>query len=298
MTDFVLDISTGPTVVKTRDGLLRLQKHDEPVQDLPLAEVAVVVVAHPAVMLSHGALSGLAENGAAVIVCSRSYLPVGMILPLDHHHIQAERFAQQAAASKPVCKQAWRAVVQAKIRAQAAVLRTVHGESFGLDALAGRVRSGDPTNVEAQAAQRYWRVLFDDPAFRRRRDGTDQNRYLNFGYAVMRGAVARAICAAGLHPGIGIHHRNRYNAFCLADDLIEPYRPLVDRAVVEIVREYGATADWSNDAKKGLLALLVRRYQCGSEQRTLFDILFKTTSSLAAVFDGRQQRLEVAEVRV
>ena len=148
-----------------------------------------------------------------------------MLLPLVGHHLQARRFVAQAAASVPTKKRLWRQIVRAKIELQAHTLETLHGDSAGVRPLMRLVRSGDPENVEARAARAYWPLLFADDDFRRDHERGDQNRLLNYGYTVLRAIVARAICAAGLHPALGLHHHNQYSAFCLADDLMEPFRP-------------------------------------------------------------------------
>lgn len=231
------------------------------------------------------------EHGGAVIACNERYLPVGLMLPTTGHSTQTERFAAQAAASRPTRKRLWRRVVRAKIRAQAALLAELRGDDFGLAAMIPQVRSGDPDNVEAQAARRYWPALFDDPEFMRRFDGDDQNRFLNYGYAVLRAVVGRAICGAGLHPSLGLHHHNRYDAFCLADDLMEPYRPLVDAAVFEHVAAHGRDAALDRLGKQAILAAVISAYRADGEVRTLFDWVGRTVGSLVRAFLGGEPRL-------
>lgn len=161
--------------------------------------------------------------------------------------------------------------------------------------LAERVRSGDPENVEAQAAARYWPRVFGDINFRRRREAEDQNRLLNYGYAVLRAATGRAVCAAGLHPSIGLHHRSRTNAWCLADDLMEPYRPLVDQAVVRLVGLYGSSVPLDGEAKRELVGVLTERLADGGEFRTLSEHLSRTSVSLTRVFAGDSDKLAFPE---
>ena len=218
-----------------------------------------------------------------------------MFLPLAVHCTQAERFAAQARAPLPKCKRLWQQLVRAKIRAQAEMLLDLHGTDHGLAALVTRVRSGDPTNVEAWAARRYWARLFIETDFRRHREDEDQNLLLNYGYAVLRAIVARAICGAGLHPSLGLHHHNRYNAFCLADDLMEPFRPTVDRSVAEYVATHDAVRELEAAAKQHIIADLTGRYLVNGEQRTLFDTAARVASSLADVFLGRAQELELPD---
>jgi CRISPR-associated protein Cas1 len=296
MSDHILDISEEPARLAVRHRQLIIERRDTPDTSLPLSDIAVVVVSHPQVSMTQAALSGLVEEGGALVLCDARRLPVGMLLPIDSHYVQTERFGVQARASLPTKKRLWRQVVQAKIRAQAGLLDALYGKDEGLPALALRVRSGDPSNLEAQASRRYWPALFTDASFRRNREAEDQNRLLNYGYAVLRAVIARAVCAAGLHPSLGIHHQNRYNSFCLADDLMEPLRPLVDQAVVRIIAERGDTAPLDSSAKGALLAAVTGRLSLGDEQRTVFEASARMASSLAAVFEGRAKKLLVPEV--
>jgi len=294
MTDRVVDISDGPAALSVADERLTIRRGDE-THRIPLGEVGVVVVAHPAVTYTHAVLAGLARHGGALIACGPDRMPAAMLLPVAGHHAQAERFDRQAHASAPTRKRLWQQLVRAKIKAQARLLEAVHGSDAGLAALISRVRSGDPQNVEATAARRYWGALFGK-AFRRRHDAEDHNRNLNYGYAVLRGVVARAVCAAGLHPSLGLHHHNRYDAYCLASDLTEPFRPVVDRAVFEWVGEHGTDAPFDKSAKAHLLHALIARYNIRGEWRTLFDVLSRTAASLAAVFEGRRKALLLPEI--
>jgi CRISPR-associated protein Cas1 len=222
-------------------------------------------------------------------------LPVGMLLPLVAHHAQVQRFAAQARVSLPVRKRLWRQIVRAKIKAQADTLREMHGSDFGLGALVAQVRSGDPKNVEARAARRYWPAVFAEIAFRRHRENEDQNLLLNYGYAVLRAIVARAICGAGLHPSLGIHHHQRYSTYCLADDLMEPFRPTVDRAVAEYVNTHDAFDHVEAAAKQHIIAELTGRYLVDGQQRTLFDVAARLACSLAEVFVGDARELQLPD---
>ena len=296
MTDRIIDIADAPAWLHSRNRLLVIEDEDGNEATVPYADLAALVVSHPRVTYSQSVLAELAAAGAAFVACDASRMPVAMLLPLVGQSVQAERFAQQAAASLPTCKRLWKQIVRAKIRAQARTLTDLRGDDQGLSNLVSRVRSGDPTNIEAQAGRRYWRALFDDNAFRRLRDAPDENRFLNYGYAVLRALVARAICAAGLHPGLGIHHHNRYDPFPLADDLMEPFRPIVDRAVVALCDARGADADLDRDAKAHLIGALTDRLGLGGEQRTLFDILGRLAVSLVRVFGGEARELVLPEI--
>jgi len=286
-----LDFAEGAAYLHVRDEQLVVERDGHPVASIPVADIAVIILAHPRVTCTQSVFAVLMEKGGAIVTCDRQHLPAGLLLPTAAHFAQTERFAVQAAAKAPRKKRAWQQIVRHKILAQAALLQDLHGDGVGLRELAKRVRSGDPENVEAQAARRYWPALFTDPQFRRRRDGKGPNRLLNYGYAVLRAVVARAICAAGLHPSLGLHHHNRYNAYCLADDLMEPYRPLVDAAVVEHVGCHGQDAPLDRVGKQALLELITGRFNVDGEVRTLFDIAGRTASSLAQVYQGNVDRL-------
>ena len=295
MINRILDFSEAPARLRVRVAQLIVQRQDRADASVPLADTAVLVVAHPQVTYTQAVLSGLAEAGGVFVACDSRNLPVGMMLPLAGHTTQAERFAAQACAPLPVRKRLWRQIVRAKIMAQAALLVELRGMDFGLKALVGRVRSGDPSNVEARAARRYWPHVFADLDFRRHRENEDQNVLLNYGYAVLRAIVARAVCAAGLHPSLGIHHHNRYNAFCLADDLMEPYRPTVDRAVAEYMSTHDEPYHLESAAKQHIIGELTGRYDVDGQQRTLFDTAARMAASLADVFLGNAEELELPE---
>lgn len=288
----MLDFSLGQAHLSLRHEQLVIRRDGMPDVTTPMEEVAVAVLASRQVTCTLPALDALVRAGAAVIVCDEAMHPSGMMLPLAGHFQQARRMIAQATAALPKKKQLWRQVVQAKVRAQGALLALRNGDDGGLFDLADRVRSGDPMNVEAQAAQRYWPLLFNDPEFLRRRFAPDQNRLLNYGYAVLRAAVGRSIVAAGLHPSLGIHHHARENPFCLADDLMEPYRPLIDGVVVEVVGERGTDAALDPPTKERLVGALHARLEHDAEQRTVFEWIARSASSLGRILgDAADERL-------
>ena len=270
----------------------------------PVSGINTLLLAHPQVTLTQAVVSRLAEAGAMVVTIDRHYLPVSMTLPMQAHGLQTERLAAQVALKTVTRKRLWKQIVQAKIRAQGSLLKELHGSDGGLIATAARVRSGDPENLEAQAARRYWGLVFGEPEsgkprFRRGSDplesGPDQNRHLDYGYTVLRAAVARALCATGLHPSIGLRHHNRYDPFCLAADLMEPFRPLIDRRVASWIANNAPSEPLDGVAKKSLIEAVTMRYLVNREERVLSDILFRVAGSLAAVLEGRQERLELPE---
>lgn len=295
-TERIIDISESGARLHVKLDNLVIAQGDEKLSSMPLEEVAVLVVSHPAVTYTQALLSGLMEAGGAFVCCDAKRMPNGMLLPLAGHHLSQERLQQQLSASAPTKKRAWQQLVQAKVTAQGQVLKALHGDDGGLLAMADRVQSGDPKNVEAQAARKYWPLLFADAEFRRDRDAPGANAMLNYGYGVLRGVVGRAIAAAGLHPALGIHHHNRYDAFCLADDLMEPYRPIVDRAVALHTREHGMDAAMDKDAKAALIRPLLDRFPIRGESRSLFEVVEATAVSLVKVFQGERKSVVVGEV--
>jgi len=295
MTDRILDLSESAARLSVRDGLLVVAREGQDPATIPLADVGVLVVSHPQVSYTHAVLAGLVAHGGAFVTCDERHLPVGMLLPVDAHYVQTERFALQARASVPTRKRLWRQIVRAKVRAQGNLLAELHGEDQGLCALALETRSGDSSNVEAQTSRRYWPALFADDAWRRNREAEDQNRFLNYGYAVLRAIVARAICAAGLHPSLGLHHHNRYNSFCLADDLMEPLRPTVDRAVYHLVKAEGPDAPLVPRTKAALLQAVTARLGLQGQERSVFDVASIMASSLVAVLEKREKHLILPE---
>jgi CRISP-associated protein Cas1 len=259
---------------------LVIEREGEEKATVPCEDVGVVLVDHPAVTYTHAVFTALTDAGAAVVLCGTNHHPASLVLPLEGNAVQTERHRAQFEASGPLRKRLWQALIAAKIRMQGAVLRTVTGADAGLSALAVRVRSGDPENLEAQAAQRYWPHLLG-PAFRRRREGPPPNLILNYGYTVFRAAAARALCAAGLLPTVGIHHHNRSNPFCLADDMVEPFRPFVDWRVRRMVHEKLPLEELTREIKAALLSLFNEIIPFGGQRTPLLLALHSTAASLA-----------------
>jgi CRISPR-associated protein Cas1 len=229
----IVDIATDGRHLSAYRGFLIVSEDRKEVGRIPLDDVAAIIVHAHGVTWTTNLVAALAERGALMVLCGANHTPVAVCMPLDGHHGQNARMRAQWQAGKPLAKRLWREIVVAKIRWQAAALEAKGIEAGAFGMLARRVRSGDPDNVEAQAARRYWRLLMGE-GFRRDRSADGVNSLLNYGYTVLRSLSARAVVAAGLHPSIGIHHANRGNAFALADDLIEPFRPLVDLTTVQL----------------------------------------------------------------
>lgn len=303
MSDRILEIA-NPARLSVKDSQLAIEREGFLPYITPVSGVNTLLLAHPQVTLTQAVVSRLAEAGAMVVTIDHRYLPMAMTLPIQAHSLQTERLAAQATLGLPARKRLWRQIVRAKIRAQGDLLKALHGSDGGLLAMAARVRSGDPENLEAQVARRYWSLIFGEPReglsrFRRGADplesGPDQNRHLDYGYTVLRASVARAICAAGLHPSIGLRHHNRYDAFCLAADLMEPFRPLIDRRVALWIAVNDPAAPLDSSAKKWLIEAVTMRYWVNREERALSDILFRAACSLAAALAGSADKLDLPE---
>ena len=293
MTDRIIEIAEGPVQLHVKLDQLVIERAGREVVTTPVNEIAALVFSTPRVQMTQAVLAGIAASGGSVVLCDGHFLPAAMILPLQTHYVQTERFAIQSKLSEPRRKRIWQELVRSKIKAQSELLLELHGEDGGIAALEERVRSGDPENVEAQASRRYWQLLFGNQKFRRIRDAPDQNRHLNYGYTVLRALVSRALCGAGLHPSFGLMHRNRYDAFSLASDLMEPFRPVVDRAVARWVGEHDPLEPLSPEAKAGLIGALHARFRVDGEERTLSAILLRTASALGRAIVGEAKRLEV-----
>lgn len=296
--DKIIDISDSVVSLNVRLTNLVIDCGDTSGKTMvPLTEVAAVVLSHQHVNMTNAALAGIAVNGGIVVVTDSKFQPAGMLLPLDAHYAQGERFRMQAAVAQPVHKRLWQQTVRSKISAQAAVLKRLSEHDGGLSHLGSRVTSGDTGNHEAQAAQRYWPLVFNNPHFRRNREADDQNRLLNYGYAVLRALTARAICSVGLHPALGMHHHNRYDPFALSSDLMEPFRPLVDETVARIVFEQGGNVVLGKDVKRAIIAGITGLIEVDGETRTIFSVLAKSASSLAAVYAGERKKMFLPEWR-
>ena len=264
----------------------------------PIEDIGVVVLDNKQITITQGALEALLENNCAVITCDSNHLPVGLLLPLVGNTTQNERFRDQLEASQPLRKQLWQQTMQYKIRNQAAVLsKCSNTETKCMQVWANEVRSGDPDNYEARAAVYYWKSLFGHiPGFIRDREGVAPNNLLNYGYAILRAVVARSLVASGLLPTLGIHHHNRYNAYCLADDIMEPYRPYVDQLVYDITEQYGVNVELSKDIKAELLSIPTLDVVIGGKRSPLIIAAAQTTASLYKCFSGELRKIAYPEM--
>lgn len=284
-----LSVKNLQLVVKRTDT----ETQQEVVRTVPIEDIGVVVLEDRQITITNVALDALLQNNCAVITCDEKHMPAGMLLPLEGNTIQSERFANQIDASLPLKKQLWQQTVQAKIRNQASVLKRLSGVEVGcMLAWANDVKSGDSDNLEGRAAAYYWKNIFPSlPGFTRDREGEMPNNLLNYGYAIMRAVIARALVASGLLPTLGIHHHNRYNAYCLADDIMEPYRPYVDELVINIMRSDIDYGELTPELKKQLLGLPVTEVMIGGQRSPLMVAASQTTASLCKCYSGELRKM-------
>lgn len=288
----------NPAYLSTRNEQLVIkfvdpQTQEEVAKTVPIEDIGVVVLEDRQITITNGAMDALLQNNCAVITCDEKHMPAGLLLPLEGHTVQSERFRWQIDASLPLKKQLWQQTVQAKIRNQASVLKRMSGAEEGcVVAWANDVKSGDSENLEGRAAAYYWKSVFPEmERFVRDREGDVPNNLLNYGYAIVRAVVARALVASGLLPTLGIHHHNRYNAFCLADDIMEPYRPYVDELVIQILRSGVDCSELTTDLKRQLLGLPVKEVVIDGHRSPLMVAVTQTTASLAKCYSGELRKV-------
>jgi len=264
---------------------------------IPIEDIGIILLDHKQITITQGLLEALLSNNAAVITCDSSRMPVGLLLPLSGNTTQSERFQAQIDASLPLRKQLWQQTVQAKIGNQAYVLNTCRNAVVkNMLAWVDEVKSGDSDNLEARAAAYYWSNMFPDvPGFRRGREGPPPNNLLNYGYAILRAVVARSLVASGLLPTLGIHHHNRYNAYCLADDIMEPYRPFVDKLVVELTDSGEDFQELTKSLKAKLLSIPVLDVIINDQRSPLMIAVGITTASLAKCYLGEVRKIVYPE---
>jgi CRISPR-associated protein Cas1 len=262
---------------------------------VPLDDIAALIANAHGLSYTNNLLVALAERGAPLVLCAANHNVVGTLWPADGHHQQAHRFDAQIACKEPLRKRLWASIVASKLNSQAAVLRGVGVPDAPLATLAKHVRSGDPTNLEAQGARKYWTLLMG-PLFRRDREASGTNAMLNYGYTVLRAATARAVVAAGLHPSIGLHHSHDNNAMRLVDDLMEPFRPFVDYTVWQLQKQDQYELD--SAAKRALVQTLYQDLHTPDGRTPLMVAIQKTATSLAQVLLGERKALELPPANV
>ena len=285
-----------PDIEKNGDLSDSFKKEME--RTIPIEDIGVVVLDNKRITLTTGVMEAMLDNNCALITCDDKSMPVGLMLPLCGNTLQSERFRNQIDASLPLKKQLWQQTVRQKILNQAAVLQYSTGsEARNMLAWANDIKSGDSENMEARAAAFYWKTVFPDhPDFIRGREGEPPNNLLNYGYAILRACVARGLVGSGLLPTLGIHHHNRYNAYCLADDIMEPYRPVVDQLVVDIIRQNYNYSELTRDLKAKLLSIPSLDVKVDGKRSPLMIAVGQTTASLAKCFNGELRRIAYPEI--
>ena len=263
------------------------------IKKVPIEDIGVVVLDHKRITITQGALAALLDNNVAVITCDEQRMPSGLMLPLSGNTTQSERFRHQIDASLPLKKQLWQQTIQYKILNQRAVLKSSRRlKCSNMEVWAKEVKSGDTENLEGRAAAYYWQNLFGEiDGFRRSRDGVPPNNLLNYGYAILRAVVARALVGSGMIPTLGIHHHNRYNAYCLADDIMEPYRPYVDKLVVEMVDSGMDISKLTTDIKSKLLSIPILDVVINGKRNPLMIGVGITTASLYKCYSGELRKI-------
>lgn len=263
----------------------------------PIEDIGVVVLDNKQITITTGTIEALLDNNCAVISCDSKGMPVGLMLPLYGNTTQNERFRDQLDVSVPLKKQLWQQTIKMKIENQASVLFDCTGaEVRNMRVWANSVKSGDPDNLEARAAAYYWKSLFPEiKDFTREREGIPPNNLLNYGYAVLRAVVARGLVSSGMLPTLGIHHHNRYNAYCLADDIMEPYRPYVDELVVDIIKSGVGITELTKDLKARLLSIPTLEVKINGRRSPLMIAVGQTTASLYKCFSGELRRIAYPE---
>lgn len=265
---------------------------------IPIEDIGVVVLDNKRITITSGVMEALLENNCAVITCNQKSMPVGLLLPLCGNTTQNERFRSQIEASLPLRKQLWQQTIKQKILNQEYVLRdNTDKETNCMRVWSNDVRSGDPDNLEARAAAYYWKNLFNKyPNFARDREGLPPNNLLNYGYAILRAVIARALVGSGLLPTLGIHHHNRYNAYCLADDIMEPYRPYVDQLVLDIIHNNNEISEITREIKLQLLSIPTLDVVINGKRSPLMIATQQTAASLAKCFAGESKRISYPEM--
>lgn len=286
----------NPTRLHLELGQLVVELKTEPKtkRTIPVEDIGLIVIDHPQVTVSHGLANALINENAAILWCDEKHLPNGLVLPMTANHTFTEKLRYQIDASLPLKKQLWKQTVQAKISNQAGVIESLGIDVAPLRRWAKLVNSGDPENLEARAASWYWSKLFhSEEFFNRSRYGEPPNNLLNYGYAILRGVVARSLVGSGMLPALGIFHRNKYNPFCLADDIMEPYRPYIDKLVYEIAirHDFELPEELTKELKQELLQIPVLDVTIEGKKSPLMVGLQRTTASLMQCFEGSERKI-------
>ncbi|MDL2251344.1 type II CRISPR-associated endonuclease Cas1 [Odoribacter sp. OttesenSCG-928-J03] len=264
---------------------------------IPIEDIGVVVIDHKQITITHGVIEQLLDNNVAFLTCNSNRMPTGLLLPLCGNKIQTERFISQINVTEPLKKNLWQQTIKAKITNQAEVLKRKRSCNIkNMEYWADAVKSGDPENYEGRAAAYYWKEAFPQIGhFTRDREGIPPNNLLNYGYAILRAIIARALVSSGLLPTLGIHHHNRYNAYCLADDIMEPYRPFVDELIFSIVDSEDEISELTTSLKAKLLQIPTLDVMINGKRSPLMIAAGLTTASLNQCFEGKLRKIKYPE---
>lgn len=283
MLDRIIEISSTAARLQVKNSLLAIRIDEDNETTIPLSEIGVLLLSNPAGSLTNAVLAQLAENGAMVVVCGNDYLPSAMLLPTKTVTRQSERFQKQAAASAPLKKQLWKEIIIQKISNQGSLLKFLYQSDANLEKLSKLVKSDDSENIEGRAARIYWSKL-NLMNKRDRNNQNDANALLNYGYTVLLAACARGICSVGLHPTLGIHHHNQFNSFCLASDIMEPYRIIVDRAVCALSSK---TLEVNQESKRFLISQILDGFvKINNQKEKILNAISLTSESLMKIYCG------------
>ena len=294
----------NPTYLSLKDKQLVIKKLDDldingkpKIVTRPIEDIGVIVLENKQITITLGAIDALIQNNCAIITCDSKCMPNGLMLPLESNNIQSERFREQINASIPLKKQLWQQTIRQKILNQAAILEKYTDTTAKcMRVWANDVKSGDSDNLEGRAAAYYWKNLFKIKDFTRQQEGIPPNNLLNYGYAILRAIIARALVSSGLLPTLGIHHHNKYNAYCLADDIMEPYRPFVDEVVINIIKEGFDINNLSLEIKSRLLTIPVLDVVINDKRSPLMIAATQTTASLYKCFSGELRKINYPEM--
>lgn len=294
----------NPTYLSLKDKQLVIKKLDDldingkpKIVTRPIEDIGVIVLENKQITITLGAIDALIQNNCAIITCDSKCMPNGLMLPLESNNIQSERFREQINASIPLKKQLWQQTIRQKILNQAAILEKYTDTTAKcMRVWANDVKSGDSDNLEGRAAAYYWKNLFKIKDFTRQQEGIPPNNLLNYGYAILRAIIARALVSSGLLPTLGIHHHNKYNAYCLADDIMEPYRPYVDEVVINIIKEGFDINNLSLEIKSRLLTIPVLDVVINDKRSPLMIAATQTTASLYKCFSGELRKINYPEM--
>ena len=282
------------TIPENKSGLTEAMRSTT----IPIEDIGIMVLDNQQITISQALIAKLLHNNIAFITCDNTHHPTGLMLNLDGNTLQSERFATQITATLPLKKQLWAQTVEQKVLNQAAVLKQQkQGDYQILIAYTKNIRSGDPDNIEGTSAAYYWKNIFGkEKNFVRDREGISPNHVLNYGYALIRAGMARALVGSGLLPTLGIHHRNKYNAYCLADDIMEPYRPIVDSIVCQMLAQNQITEEISKENKQTLLQLFTHDVLIDNEKSPLLVAMQRTSASLVKCYEGSQRKILYPEM--